>query len=79
MTVLSHSPPRAIDSAGRREGALQRFDEFDGLPVPSMFSRGPVYPYEVSHRPRNARRSLFAGHRSPAVMSGAICLELPLS
>lgn len=69
----------ATDSAGRREGVLQRLDEFDGLPVPAMFSRGPVYPYEVSHRPRNARRSLFTGQRSPVVMSGAICLELPRS
>jgi len=59
-----------------REGALQRFDEFDGLSNPAMFSSGRVYPYEVLHRPRNARRSLFAGQRSPAVTSGATCLEL---
>jgi hypothetical protein len=60
----------------RREGALQRFNEFDGLSHPAMFSSGRVCPYEVSHRPRNARRSLFAGQRSPAVTSGATCLEM---
>jgi hypothetical protein len=60
----------------RREGALQRFNEFDGLSHPAMFSSGRVCPFEVSHRPRNARRSLFAGHRSPAVTSGATCLEM---
>jgi hypothetical protein len=59
-----------------REGALQRLNEFDGLPRPAMFSSGRVGPYEVSHRPRNARRSLFAGQRSPAVTSGATCLEM---
>lgn len=70
------SPRRATDSAERREGALQRFNEFDGLSGPAMFSVGSVCLYEVLHRPRNARRSLFAGQRSPAVTSGATCLEM---
>jgi hypothetical protein len=75
------SPRAAINSAGRREGALQRFDEFDGLPVPAMFSRGPVYPYEVSHRPRETP----AGAYSPGSEARPLCparpvyLELPLS
>ena len=55
----------------RREGALQRFGESRRPADPAMFSPGPAYPYEVSHRPRNAHRTFeLPSPNGPAAVSG---------
>jgi hypothetical protein len=64
----------------RREDALQRLEESDGPAGPGMFSRAPASLYEVSHRPRNARRTVDRRTpRNPTATSGATCLGLSIS